>query len=83
MKFLSWEEGRKLSDKEKIKYLHDFMKVKNKEDHQDDDDWEFCNKNIIGCFCIVGFPYELMCPLCRDNRNKGDIYSRCVCPPKF
>jgi hypothetical protein len=46
-------------------------------------DWkpEYCQKGVEDCYCKVGFPYEKMCPDCRDNRQPQDIYSRCVCPP--
>lgn len=41
-----------------------------------------CKKDVEGCYCLVGFPYEEMCPECRDTRNENDIYSRCVCGPE-
>jgi hypothetical protein len=42
----------------------------------------YCRKGVEGCFCAVGWPYELMCSDCRDSRIKGDDKSYCVCPPK-
>lgn len=40
-----------------------------------------CRKGSFTCYCAVGFPYEKMCPDCRDGRAPDDVYSRCVCPP--
>ena len=47
------------------------------------EDWkpEYCRKKSPGCYCDIGFPYEKMCPDCRDGRHPTDIYSYCVCPP--
>lgn len=42
---------------------------------------EYCQKGRSGCFCEVGYPYEKMCPDCRDNRQEGDYNSYCTCPP--
>ena len=42
---------------------------------------EYCLKGCPGCFCRVGWPYEKMCPDCRDNREEWDDTSFCVCPP--
>lgn len=44
------------------------------------DKGEYCRHGVSGCFCKVGWPYEMMCPDCRDNRD-GDNSCRCVCPP--
>lgn len=41
-----------------------------------------CKWNLPTCKCLTGFSYEEMCPDCRDDREHGDVYSRCVCPPK-
>jgi hypothetical protein len=40
---------------------------------------DYCRKKCPGCFCAVGWPYELQCPDCRDGDR--DKYSYCVCPP--
>ena len=42
---------------------------------------EYCHKGALGCYCAVGYPYDKMCPDCRDDRAPNDIYSKCVCPP--
>jgi len=42
---------------------------------------DYCRKGSSGCFCDVGYPYERMCPDCRDTRVKGDTNDYCVCPP--
>ena len=42
---------------------------------------EYCRKGRSGCFCEVGYPYEKMCPDCRDNREKGGDKDFCICPP--
>ena len=41
-----------------------------------------CEKGIRGCYCRVGWPYEKMCPDCRDTRDSWDNKSYCVCPPR-
>ncbi len=43
---------------------------------------DYCYKGIDGCFCKVGYPYERMCLICRDNRIKGDDKSFCICSTK-
>lgn len=40
-----------------------------------------CSCRQKGCYCKVGFPYELLCPSCRDDRYPGDVFAFCVCPP--
>lgn len=40
-----------------------------------------CNCDARGCYCLVGFPYELLCIRCRDDRYPGDVHVFCVCPP--
>lgn len=42
----------------------------------------YCRKGIDGCFCKVGWPYERICPHCRDGRYPGDDRDYCICPPK-
>jgi hypothetical protein len=44
------------------------------------DENPYCHKTISGCYCKIGWPYEKMCPKCRDDKNR-DIRSYCVCPP--
>lgn len=41
---------------------------------------EYCRKKCPGCFCAVGWPYELQCPDCRGTKL-ADKYSYCGCPP--
>jgi len=41
-----------------------------------------CKWNLPTCKCLMGFSYEEMCSDCRDDREHGDVYSHCVCPPK-
>jgi len=40
----------------------------------------YCRKEVEGCYCAVGWPYELQCPKCRDSEH-ADPYSYCACPP--
>jgi hypothetical protein len=40
----------------------------------------YCCKEVPGCFCRVGFPYERMCPDCRDGRSENEKKSYCICP---
>jgi hypothetical protein len=44
------------------------------------EDGDYCRKGVPGCFCRVGWPYELQCPDCRDTKL-ADKYSFCGCPP--
>lgn len=39
-----------------------------------------CKWGDPNCYCEIGFPYEKMCPECRDGRDERDVYSYCVCP---
>lgn len=41
---------------------------------------EACLSGVPGCYCRVGFPYEEMCPACRDEPGRNR-HSRCECPP--
>ena len=43
---------------------------------------DYCYKQSPRCFCGVGWPYERMCPDCRDGRKPGDDRDYCVCPPE-
>lgn len=57
--------------------------MKNKDvDEEKLQNGEYCQKGSPGCFCKVGWPYERMCPDCRDGRAPGDNRSYCVCSPK-
>lgn len=40
-----------------------------------------CKCEERGCYCAVGFPFELLCLKCRDDRYPGDVHLFCVCPP--
>lgn len=44
---------------------------------------EYCQKGHRGCFCKVGWPYERLCPVCRDSEGgpSGTRRDYCVCPP--
>ena len=42
---------------------------------------EYCRKGLDTCFCLVGYPYERMCPNCRVTRVVGDDKDYCVCGP--
>jgi hypothetical protein len=37
-----------------------------------------CHKETPGCYCAVGFPYDEMCPVCRDQPNRY-VFTRCDC----
>lgn len=38
---------------------------------------------LDGCRCLIGWPYELRCGLCRDKKDRLDD-GYCVClPPRL
>jgi len=41
-----------------------------------------CRKKVPYCMCLVGYPFERLCPDCRDTRQEGDNSGYCVCGPK-
>lgn len=40
-----------------------------------------CLCGINNCFCSVGWPYELMCKLCRDDKRRSYDHGYCICVP--
>ena len=42
-------------------------------------DADVCKRGDARCLCLVGFPSELQCPDCREDKDRD---SYCVCGPK-
>ena len=58
------------------------MKIKDV-DEEKSNNGEYCAIGLKGCFCKVGFPYEKMCPNCRDGREGNDTRRYCMCPTQY